>query len=1323
MASATVSSIVFSRLSDEEILKYAPTEVSRPIGNVNVTRENTIYDPKMGVCDRDKRCLTCAGNSVDCVGGYGHIKLAQPYYQPVHGKLIVNLLEGRCVKCFQRTKTGGICDAGKCGGTVVRIVERKSEGFVNECYDTVAKKTVPASEVKAFCNRLGLAEDSISIDDLSGRCWKCMKPTSVRCCGQMPKKLTEIRVPADCWEVEFFDKVSLRSVSPKEVYDLLQNLARVTNNPNPLRIMNKYAIVTPICTRPYFPRSNHELQSDTSIIYNTLLRNKKRDVDDWRSMQKEVYIKMEMLQTQKKKRPLQNSNNVPKSIKDFVQGKPEWINAKINGRRVNHASRAVISPYPDGTLGYVGIPRRMAAKNTVPVYLKSIGDVHTMVGRAMVEDYLLKYKPLRLIKRHPDGENSEIYRLLNPTIIKNLLDNIKRGEHCWVERPLRDGDVVLTNRQPSLRPESIQANRVKILPDGLDGERSTIGLVLCVTGSFNADFDGDEMNVHVPQDIRACVEAILLLPPSELIISAQKGTAIIYPVQDCILGLDTLSSLTYMKPSFIRDLAVQLDIDVIEFAERVADWLVVNENKSWYCGMFATSLFIDREFSYTLDQDGVKFCIVEGSIDMSRTNSPLNADILRSGVKSIAHQYVFSLSKNATCAFYDRLQMGTHFFLATHGFTIGAMDCIARKKVRLPDKFDPSTVLGLMENRCRGIEETSLEKLIRSGAKASMTNAVQIKQVVGQQNVDGCDLLSEMRSRRMLAYYNPQNDTLMLPGRGFDGRGDDDVVSHGFIRESFSEGLKKSSTKLHCKAGWRGVGDSVTKVADTGYTTKKLTKNLENLTVAYDLTVRDMETNRIVQFLTGGDGMNPARLPAERVGSEYRKVYFTTSELKRVGITCRGKFTRTMTAIPIGLCQPTTGFRFRGTKMAPILNLKNTIIQQCQLPECAECTAYCYYKAVDERLVVVLGGMLSSRVFQPGTAIGLVTGTNFGEITSQLLLKSFHHSGIKTKNISGGIKRLTQLLNRTNKFAKENVVSCKISNPVYEMIRSAYRNSTGNVKKAVKCLLEQCASRLASSCRRAPLSKIVASDTISACGDYACSIFSCHHEKRDNFTLTYTLQPDALDSVCIYDLAVKWPDLQFYGINIRCLVTPNVSLHEAVQLNREILARPLPVDDGPGYDRVDVFFDDAADDFEVVFRGVPLETVLLLPFVAQSTVVSNDIYENEEVFGVEAGRRALYDEIQSVLMFDGANIDPRFIDLIVDKLSFTGKITCIKNNSNSIVTNAFFEHEVKKWNAYSLTNAADPCESVESAIILGTPAKLGTRYFDIFDEVSGERLV
>ena len=134
--------------------------------------------------------------------------------------------------------------------------------------------------------------------------------------------------------------------------------------------------------------------------------------------------------------------------------------------------------------------------------------------------------------------------------------------------------------------------------------------------------------------------------------------------------------------------------------------------------------------------------------------------------------------------------------------------------------------------------------------------------------------------------------------------------------------------------------------------------------------------------------------------------------------------------------------------------------------------------------------------------------------------------------------------------------------------------------------------------------------------------------------------------------------------------------------------------------------------FEFLFRNVPLSDVVSIPFIDKNSVTSDDIFFMYDIYGIEVARQLMIQEIQSVLSFDGANIDPRCIKFIVDAMTYTGVVNSISRYT-SVMTNALYEKEIKKFITYSLKSTKDMCRSVESSVFLGTPAKLGTNFFQL----------
>jgi DNA-directed RNA polymerase II subunit RPB1 len=203
--------------------------------------------------------------------------------------------------------------------------------------------------------------------------------------------------------------------------------------------------------------------------------------------------------TQRSGRPL-------KTIQSRLKGKEGRIRGNLMGKRVDFSARTVITADPNLGIDQVGVPRSVAINLTVPdrVTPFNIQQLHELVQIGPLE--------------HPGAKH--IIRSDGTRIDLRFVENRSNLvlEYGWiVERHLRDDDVVLFNRQPSLHKMSIMGHRAKVL------DWSTFRLNLSCTSPYNADFDGDEMNLHVPQSLPARAEAELMMLTPRVIVSGQSN--------------------------------------------------------------------------------------------------------------------------------------------------------------------------------------------------------------------------------------------------------------------------------------------------------------------------------------------------------------------------------------------------------------------------------------------------------------------------------------------------------------------------------------------------------------------------------------------------------------------------------------------------------------------------------------------------------------------------------------------------------------------------------------------------------------------------------
>ena len=227
-----------------------------------------------------------------------------------------------------------------------------------------------------------------------------------------------------------------------------------------------------------------------------------------------------------------------KTLTQRLKGKEGRFRSNLSGKRVNFSARTVISPDPNISINEVGVPEMIAKEVTVPAYVNewNIDEIRTYVENGP------DVHPGANYLRSESGNR----RKINEDTKEYILENLKPGD--IVERHLKDGDMVLFNRQPSLHRMSMMAHEVRVLP------YKTFRLNLCVCPPYNADFDGDEMNMHVFQTDESRAEAKSLMRVQEHILSPRFGGPIIGAIHDHISGayLLTRKSMTFTEEQALQ---------------------------------------------------------------------------------------------------------------------------------------------------------------------------------------------------------------------------------------------------------------------------------------------------------------------------------------------------------------------------------------------------------------------------------------------------------------------------------------------------------------------------------------------------------------------------------------------------------------------------------------------------------------------------------------------------------------------------------------------------------------------------------------------------
>ena len=430
------------------------------------------------------------------------------------------------------------------------------------------------------------------------------------------------------------------------------------------------------------------------------------------------------------------------SLAPLLKGKKGLIRGHIQGKRVDQSGRAVICGDDQIEPWEVGLPLKMARTLTVPVRV-------TLWNKANLVK-LIEKGGAAYVK---DGRRRHDLKSHQPTLDVGMT----------VLRYLKDGDLVLLNRQPSLHSASLMCHRVRVLPG------STIRLNTACTTPYNADFDGDEMNVHVVQGEKARAEALCLLAVEQNVLSADAAPHM-GCIQDSVLGAWLLSK-EKVPPDLFMQCAGQ----------------------------------IGRTVKGESGKDLLSICLppvnyTRGSVRILR-GELLSGELTKKDIGpargGLIHQIALDFGEKCALETVARIQKVTRTFLAWRGFTISLHDCVAppvykkethRLLVNSLAKYqttrDVKDLKGARDSMGSASKylKSGLKDCVISGMKGNNLNLTSLLGLLGQQTVRG-----EPPSKRAWGGR-------VLPHFAYD---DYTPLAQGFVQSSYSKGLSPCELFFH----------------------------------------------------------------------------------------------------------------------------------------------------------------------------------------------------------------------------------------------------------------------------------------------------------------------------------------------------------------------------------------------------------------------------------------------------------------------------------------------------------------------------------------------
>ena len=840
-----VRSITFSVLSPKMIRKMASAKVVTPelYDKEGYPVDGGLMDIRLGVIDPGLKCKTCGSKLKECVGHFGYIELARPIVHIKFVNIIMTLLKCTCRECGKI-----LIPDNKIGKTREYLDQVEKESGVEERRKKV-KEIIASMKTVSKCPNCKAKQKKLSLE----------KPTTFI---EEDKRLSPIELRARLEKI---------TDSHCEIFGLKVPYVR------PEWMILTILSIPPVTMRPSITlESGERSEDDLTHKLGDIVRINQRLFENINAGAPEIIVEdlWDLLQYHvttffdnniAQLPPARHRSGQPlKTLTERIKSKEGRIRHNLAGKRTNFSARTVISPDPMLELFEVGVPFVISTKLTVP---ERVNEWNIGYLKKFVENGNDKYPGANYIIR-PDGKKKKITEETKEASLEELQPGY------IVERHLMDGDVAVFNRQPSLHRMSMMCHRVRVLPG------KTLRLNPAVCSPYNADFDGDEMNLHIPQTEEARAEAEILMEVQTQLISLRYGLSIIGCTQDAISGNYVLTKDNSIKREDALDLLAA--VGVTDFSKL--------PRKSIVIGKEVFSVLLPDDFNY---EGHSRLCDRSKDKCDKDTHVVIRDGKLISGVmdrnsigeesglmlRSLHQKYGKYLSVDTLGKIF---RIGIEYLLRV-GFTSALSDTDlpegAKLKIRedldkaktnveeliakynegkleaFPGKTLQETlelrileVLNKARNETGKTVATYAEKkshtmiMAESGARGNLLNLAQMAACVGQQS---------MRGKRIDKGYEGRT----LP---HFKRGDLSPEARGFITNGFKNGLTTAEFFFGAMTGRDSLMDTALRTPKSGYLYRRLANAMQDLKVEYDNTVRDA-SQKIIQFEYGEDGMDVSK--------------------------------------------------------------------------------------------------------------------------------------------------------------------------------------------------------------------------------------------------------------------------------------------------------------------------------------------------------------------------------------------------------------------------------------------------------------------------------
>jgi DNA-directed RNA polymerase subunit A' len=1252
-----VDELHFGVLSPQDMRRLSVTEIQTAdtYDEDGAPITSGLMDGRLGTLEPRQRCKTCGNTAIRCPGHFGHIELAVPIIHIAFTKIIYDLLQATCRNCgrilLSEDRIAKIKDR-------IEYTRKLMGKTPSELYKKVLREAR-----KRECPHCGAPQFKIEFSKPTSF-YEILEEGAQRLTQSMVRERLE-RIPDDDLELLGFDTKSARpewmvlQVLPVPPVYVRPSITLESGIRSEDDLTHKLVDIIRINQRL---KENMEAGAPTLII---------QDLSELLQYHVTTYFNNEASGIPPARH---RSGRALKTLSQRLKGKEGRFRSNLSGKRVDFSARTVISPDPNLDINEVGVPLDIAMRLSMP---EKVTEWNLEEMRQLVINGPEKYPGALYIVR-PDGKRVRLEFVVDREKVAEALE-----PGFILERHLKDGDIAIFNRQPSLHRMSIMAHYVRVLP------YKTFRLHLCVCPPYNADFDGDEMNLHVPQSEEAQTEARLLMQVQDQILSPRFGGPIIGAIRDFITAayLLTRKSTRLTKEEVCRLLVTAGYEGPLPEPE-------IKKPEPLWTGKQIFSLFLPKDLNYVL-----KSTICRGCPQCLCEECPYDAyvvikdGVLKCGVidrrsigaeqsESLLHRIIKDYGTYAGRQFLNNISQLLKLFMTMRGFTFSfdelELSKVARRKIdktidkfenrirelikafqngtlpRLPgqtltESFEIYVMNELAEARDKAgqiaDEDFDIDNsgiiMTRTGARGSSLNIGQMAACVGQQSVRG--------KRIMRGYVNRALSHFKI--------GDPSPKARGFVYSSYQQGLDPIEFFFHAMGGREGLVDTAVRTQQSGYMQRRLINALEHLRIEYDGTVRN-SIGDILQFRYGEDGVDPAK-------SDHGKAVNVSRLIDQVKIM-----------IEKGKPAPKEYIKERiqevKDQLTPLLanELKSELIK-----------AKLSRKGVDQAVRLTLENYKRALV-EPGEAVGIVAAQSMGEPGTQMTLRTFHYAGVREQNVTLGLPRLIEIVDARR----------TPSTPIMTIyLDKEHRKSKEKATEIARNII---------------------------CTNVEDIAEAVPYVDPEEEAVVVKLNPSMMKErgVTVEELtdALRLPNYTPKVTEGKLILKPKRPT-DLRKLLDKISAQY--VKGVPGIRRVLV----TEEKGEWVIRtdGSNLPRVLDVYGVDPTRTTTNHVHEIAKTLGVEAARNATIMEAMGVLEEQGLDVDIRHVMLVADIMTSTGDVRQIgrhgiSGEKASVLARAAFEITVPNIVEAAITGESDPLKGVTENVIVGQSIPIGTGLVDLY---------